>query len=499
MITHYLKIALRNIFKDRIYRIFLIILVVATACGNSRRPGLSDKDLFAQRKVETVQEPEEQAPDFSDMETYVVTHGIKYKESRAVDPAHPPVVINIANRNLNIRKFNMSDYYSKIRYVKLKHPKSETEGNIIFDFDVHYSISMNKNLQRMSGIITVPQFNFTDDYIIAGDLGSGLYCYDMEGKFLFTIESNDIPKNQYRNYNYYDGTALKGFYGKITVNENKCFYNLVENNENMICFYDLAQEKRIMTKPFNGRIHGTALILDHQSMADYVYEPVKAAKHFLLTFDLKGDTLCRFPNYNQIPVITGGSYNSPPSSDIYYHNKQLTIRQVFNDTVYRVVSPNRLIPAYVLNFGAYRADIPTFFRGDLSEKLLPYTWKEAEQYILFVYKQNQDSPNNRQNGSVKFFYSYYDRKNRQFYHFSEGTSVPFDQYFMDNSIPDALPFVWSYADIEDNQLRVVYTKKRLEEISKSKEFASLSPEQQNKLKTMQNELDDSEVLIMILE
>ena len=57
----------------------------------------------------------------------------------------------------------------------------------------------------------------------------------------------------------------------------------------------------------------------------------------------------------------------------------------------------------------------------------------------------------------------------------------------------------SYTEIEDNQLRVVYTKKRLEEISKSKEFASLPAEQQNKLKTMQNELDDSEVLIMILE
>ena len=91
--------------------VFLTFLIV-TACGNSRRPGLSDKELFAQRSVETQQETDEQASDFSDMETYVVPHGIKYKESRAVDPAHPPVVINIANRNLNIRKFNLSDYYT---------------------------------------------------------------------------------------------------------------------------------------------------------------------------------------------------------------------------------------------------------------------------------------------------------------------------------------------------------------------------------------------------
>jgi len=70
---------------------------------------------------------------------------------------------------------------------------------------------------------------------------------------------------------------------------------------------------------------------------------------------------------------------------------------------------------------------------------------------------------------------------------------------MENPIPDALPFMWSYAETEDHQFRVIYTKKRLEEISKNKEFASLSTEQQNKLKMLQNELEDNEVLIMILE
>ena len=250
-----------------------------------------------------------------------------------------------------------------------------------------------------------------------------------------------------------------------------------------------------MTRPFKGE----AFIFDGQSMLVYDYEPVRAEEDFLFTFDMKGDTLCRFPNYNPIPVIGGSAYNSPPSPDIYYYNKQLTIRQTLNDTVYRIVSPNRLLPAYVLNFGAYGADVQTYFRGNLSEKLLPDTWKETDRYILCVYTKERDTSSNRENGSVKFFYSYYDKKSRQFYHFSEGTSIPLNQFFMDNPIPDALPFIWSYARVEDNQLRVFYTKKRLENIIKNKEFASLSPEQQNKLKTIQSDLDESEVLIMILE
>jgi len=488
------------------YCILLIFIIIA-ACGNNRRPGLSDKDLFAQRKVDTLQESE-QFPDFSDMETYVIPSGVKYKESRAVDPANPPVVLDIANRNLNLKKFNLSDYYTQVRYVKLKHPSPATEGNFLLD--ARYRVTINRGI---GGGLVNSQFKITDNYIIAGDISFGFHCYDKEGTFLYTIESNDFPKiyDASTNETSFDMSDFKGLYGGVTTYGNHCLYYVRDSKKDFLCLYDLQQKNQIMTRSglFNQKIQNRALliisifngkpyILDHQSMADYVYDPVNAPDDLLLSFDLKGDTLCRFPNYNPIPVITG-NYPVPIRSDIYYYDKQLTIRQTLNDTVYRVIVPNRLLPAFVLDFGTYRADVQTFFRGNLSEKLLPNTWKEADQFILCIYTQNRDMPNNRTDGSVKFFYSYYDKKSRQFYHISEGTSIPPDQFFMENPIPDALPFVWSYAETEDQQLRVVYSKKRLEEISKTKEFASLSPEQQNKLKTMQDELDDNEVLVMILE
>ena len=491
----------RNFSKNLPYpksiKIILLIFLIMAACVNKRRPGLSDKELFAQQNDSAMQESEK-VPDFSDMETYVIPPGIKFKESRVVDPAHPPIVLDIANRKLNIRKFNLSDYYTQVRYVKLKHPKSATEGNFLLDIRGGSIGFVDEKIRRFFNTMDIySKFKFTDDYIIAGDACFGLHCYDKEGKFLYTIESNDYPKvyDASRVSISFNAPDLQGFYGKISVNGNNCLYCVKEDNETMLCFYDLTLKKRIMTRPIERR----ALILDHQSMADYVDEPVRAPEDFLLTFDLKGDTLCRFPNYNPIPVTKGGSYTSPPSPFIYYFNKQLTIQQTLNDTVYRVISPNRLIPVYVLNFGTYRADVQTYLFGNISEKLIPNTWKETDQYILFGYTQNIPSPLNKQNGSVQFFYSYFDKKSRQFYHFSEGTSIPFDQYFMENPIPDALPFMWSYAETEDHQFRVIYTKKRLEEISKNKEFASLSTEQQNKLKMLQNELEDNEVLIMILE
>jgi hypothetical protein len=383
--------------------------------------------------------------------------------------------------------------------MKLKHPISATDGN--FQFDWRPWIQFDSHERWMLGNLgpSVYNFQFTDDYIINGDIKYGLHYFDSEGNFLQTIESNDFPKDfdAARGTTSFAVSDLKGFYGRITTLGNYCLYGIRENNQYMLCLYDLDRNERMMTRPFQ---EGRALMLDNSAMANYVYEPVNTTDNLLFTLDLKGDTLCRFPNYNPVPVMRGNAYNSPPPPDIYYYAKQLTIRQTLNDTVYRVIHPNRLLPAYVLNFGAYGTDVQTYFGGNLTEKLLPFTWKESERYILIVYTQNRDTPNNRRDGSVKFFYSYYDKKNRQLYHFNEDSNAPPDNEFLiENPLPDALPFLLAYTDMEDNQLRVVFSKKRLEEIVKNKRFASLPPEQQNKLKALQNELDDGEVLIMILE
>jgi hypothetical protein len=406
-------------------------------------------------------------------------------------------VLDIANRKLNIRQFDLGDYYTQVRYVKLKHPKQATEGNFLFEFKGMIYFESDE-MWLLSLLGTRSQFRFTDDYIVAGDANFGIHCYNKDGTFLYTIEANEFTKeyDDAQNMISYAVSNLKGFYGTITVNGNNCLFTVKEDNKSMLCLYDLTQKERILTRPFES---GYALITSNTSIASYVYNPIRATENFLFTFNLKGDTLCRFPNYNPVPEIRGNTYNSPPSPNIYYNGGRLTIRQPLNDTVYRVISPNLLIPAYVLNFGSYRADVQTYFSGDLSEKLLPYKWMESDRYILFVYTQNRDTQNNRSNGRVQFFYSYYDKNSRQFHHFSEGTAIPEDQFLMKNPIPDAIPFILSYSEIEDKQLRVYYSKKRLEEIIKHKEFASLSSEQQNKLKAAHNELEDNEVLIMILD
>ena len=468
---------------------YLVIFLTMAACGHNKRPGLSDKELFVLKAPDTLRQETVELNE----ETYVPPPGIKYNESRAIDPANPPVVLDIANRKLNIKKFDLSDYYTKVRYIKLKHPMPPKEGNFLFD--ANYYVTYERGAMSASGQNS--KFQFSDDYIIAGDNYFGLHCYDKEGNFLYTIESNDFPKtyNISQNLITYSMSDFKGFIGGISTIKNSCLYNFRENNKNFLCLYDLDRRERLFTR----NCESSVFFLNDNSIASYTYWPLNPNRIFLFTFNIKGDTLCRFQSYNFVPEMKKNSYVSPPSPNIYYYNGQLTVNQSLNDTVFRVVSPNRLVPVYILNFGSYKLDVQTALYGDQSQKLRTYTWEESNRYILFIYTQNYDCQNNRNNGSVKFFYSFYDKKSRQLYHFSEGTTMPEDHFFIENPIPDALPFILSSVEIEENQLRVCYSKRRLEDIIKNKGFASLSPEQQEKVKTLQSELDESEVLIMILE
>jgi len=169
---------------------YLSVFLLATACGKSKGPGLSDKELFAQKETPDTKQKSKKETVSPDTGTYVVPAGIKYTESRAVDPANPPVVFDIANRKLNIKKFNLSDYYTKVRFIKIKHPMPANEGNFLFDAD--YYISFENG--AISGFGLSSRFNFMKDSIIAGDVYFGYYSYDYEGKFLHTIKTYDFPK-----------------------------------------------------------------------------------------------------------------------------------------------------------------------------------------------------------------------------------------------------------------------------------------------------------------
>jgi hypothetical protein len=213
--------------------------------------------------------------------------------------------------------------------------------------------------------------------------------------------------------------------------------------------------------------------------------------------DYKGDTLSVFRNYNPFPEPKKSGYTNPDKAFIYYLDNKLNIRQPYNDTIYRVVSEQKLQPAYVMNFGKQRLDIQTALYGNKAGKLIPYTWLEAKDFVLITYTENYDCPNNRNNGSVKFYYSYYDKKDGRLYQLPSG-GFP-EEYLIKNSIEGAIPVIGDLAKTDSKSLSVAYTKAQLGNIIKSKNFKSLSQEQQSNLQSQYDGLSQQEMLVMILE
>jgi uncharacterized protein YcfL len=80
-----------------------VILLTLAACNNSRRPGLSDKELLT---LETSERSDQALGiNFSDS----IPSGVKYTEERGVDAAAPPEKLVLHSQNLETKKFNPAD------------------------------------------------------------------------------------------------------------------------------------------------------------------------------------------------------------------------------------------------------------------------------------------------------------------------------------------------------------------------------------------------------
>jgi hypothetical protein len=174
-----------------------------------------------------------------------------------------------------------------------------------------------------------------------------------------------------------------------------------------------------------------------------------------------------------------------------------TIRQAYNDTIYRLKSVSELQPAYILNFGKQRLDIQTALYGDKAGKLIPNDWLEANDFILFVYTENYDCYNTRENGAVKFFYSYYDKKKKQLYRIpAKGF---FDDYWIKNSLEKGIPFTTERLQTHNALIYASYSKVQLENMLKDKQFSSVPVAQQEQIRALADDMMEDELLVMILE
>ena len=384
----------RNLSKKLLHgkniKIILLIFLVVTACGNNRRPGLSDKELFAQQNVDAMQEPEK-APDFSDMETYVVPSGIKYKESRAVDPAQPPVVIDIEMAlHRGAEDIPLSNIGKSVRYIKAIIPKEMFVSDFVIRDDTLF-VSCRDAVAANQRIIP----------------------YTLDGKFMnfiWEVTPNEIVKKNHADFEEEEMTLQTATQSSTWASlpawseGDEIIINVNFDHTGKDIHYAITRwqdrDHPDYRKHIIARINGTRRAVcrerfEDQSTRTFYLSSIgwirvcrtwdiwfKKSPWSLITFSARGDTLCRFANHNPVTPVNVSAGKITEGISSYTYNDRLTFRTDYADTIFRVFAPDRILPVYAINSGKYKLYAVEGLRGQTDNKVYIGNIFETQRFLF---------------------------------------------------------------------------------------------------------------------
>lgn len=219
----------------------------------------------------------------------------------------------------------------------------------------------------------------------------------------------------------------------------------------------------------------------------------------LVTYNENGDTICQFSDFERIANFSHSNYRVPARLANYYYNGLLTIKQEYNDTVFRLVTPDRLLPAFIFSWGKYKLSYldglnPDF---DLSDKFILNSLHESNNYLFIRYTQKSDSPVNRKNNSVKFYNALFDKKDGKLYHNPGYTFLPEG---IVNDIDGGIPF-WPDIITLQGELMKLVSGKIMKDYVNSSGFkdANINEENRKKQISLASGLRNTDMIIIIVK
>lgn len=472
----------------RIYYILGIISCTFLACGGGKKQTL-EAEKKPDEKGATIEIPSQLVAD-----TVRPKADIKYQEIRRVDAANPPINLDL-DKVQERKAIDMADYYSSVKYVMIDFPhKSEFP---CFLGDALYSIRRENMAWSGSGLNS--EALLAKGSIIAGDQYLGYYQYDENGKYVsdvikpasfptFNETQNKIEIERDESSEYITGNAQT--YGDVFT------FSQVKDKRSYINYYSISQKGiyylSAMWFGVPTPINENEVMVHHYNPADTKQMPI------ILSHTIKNEMLCQFKNYNPLfEKGINGAYTNPESADMFYFEGKLNFRQAYNDTVYCFKSSHELNPRYVLNYRKNKPSIETALLGDKTGKYFIYTIKETKDFLYILHTSNYDCPNNRNNGSVKFFHMIYEKKNKKLYQIADNVFP--EDLIVKNSIQDGIPVNLYKLKTFDKKMYMSYTKSQLKKMIDSKEFAKHDQGQQEKIKSLYENLAEGGLLVSIFE
>lgn len=347
--------------------------------------------------------------------------GFRFPENRSIDPQQLPVVIDIiGSRSKNPKEIKLSQLFSKVEYIRLE----QTQDSLEFTLGIQFIVAPNHI------------------YVKSGK--GSIFQYDKEGHFVRTVCTGNLQFTSYKGGMMVSKEQADLFEGAQEVywNGNKLCYqyeNRPAQKSYLLTFDDNAGLEisslqmpgsvedgnqingigKVVTElkkdPSNRNLPTPFLVGNNTLAFAQQRKPVRNPVNFIDVISTMGDTLCEFDDNDPIKNFSKSVYRSVDGGNTYYQNGVLHIRQSFNDTIYRLIPPNRLIPKFILDFG--ELGIKSANQGidpgvNLSEKLVPQSFLETDRHLFIVYSKDYDCPNTARSGTLKYSKLVYDKKNK---------------------------------------------------------------------------------------
>lgn len=499
--------------------LWISIIWITISCGGNKlktderalsKQILTEEEQLARKEAVRAEKEKQMADSIAKL-----PKGFRFKPERKVDPQNPPVVIDIAGNIDKTKKMKLSDVASSIKYIRLQSP---SDSAFIGKLKNETSSKENVGLLKEELPFSIIKNN---NFIVAQN-GLGMLLYDSKGRLL-----RITCKNEFTGISLFKGGSLKvsgstfkGANGFTRLIGNKLFYNYNDdvNKISQIMELDCSNLPQPLTgnseiknmpiglgKPIapTGEFSYSTFLLDgttHYKTGHPLFH-----KAMLAIFNSNGDTLCSFQgtqntaNYIKKSVGRRADYGAR-----YTLSGESYFREANSDTIFKVIPPNRLIPAFVINLGKYK--VKEFLQQmdpgfDLSNKFLPQSISFTDKYVFIYYTKGYDSPYARETKTVNFYHAIFDRTKNELWHVSADQEDQGGYNFrLENDLDGGMP-VWPHSISDDGAILKTVKGNDLKEHIKSDAFInSTAPAQKKeKLKQLANSVGKYETILIIIK
>ena len=503
MLEHYFKVAIRFIALS------LITGHLALFSCNTRNPNLSEKKLLALANDTTRKVAETPATIFPDT-SYVPPVGAMFTEIRSVDPASPPVTLKVSIPEGTKQPLRLSMFGSAVEYVTLQLPDekdffSSAPSPGLGTFFIRGGVTHHRSMMQVKML--------GDHFVVSDALGVRLF--DPSGKFVQNLLMSEFESGEqspqrvtFGGFNEYKQAILSDISGT------RCILTFVDyegvNNRSVFIRnwgygqvkvwageFDLS--KRPLNTPQNELSSLTpgvemvpvrnvpqGLLLDDNTRFSFQLHGNPVA----ISFNNMGDTLCKFTNY--VEGIGGGSIDD--RAFFYRADNKLFFRQMFSDTIFRVQSANRIVPAYRLDFGAKLLTPSESASGRTQGKLMAWSWLVFKNSMLLIFSEGRDCPACRTRGEVTFHCLLFDKQTGRSTAIDMKSQYP-ENILIENDIDGGIPILLNSLHTEGDVMMATFTKFQIEEILNNN-AKNIPAETVSKLKALADALKQNEMLLM---